>query len=96
MWTAAYIDSWRDLEGAITDMKKNTEVDLDYRNDCWFGFKDVRARLNSMAVDQEFHFICDNRMAEKIGRIVTLNDGEIFNRDTGLGGVVISLRKKRQ
>ena len=58
--------------------------------------KDVRARLNSMAVDQELRFICDNKMAEKIGRIVTLNDGEIFNREIGLDSVVISLRKKRQ
>jgi len=49
-----------------------------------------------MAADQEFRFICDNKMAEKICRIVTLNDGEIFNREIGLDGVVISLRKKRQ
>ena len=75
-------------------MKKNSETDIDYRNDCWFGFKDVRARLNSMAAGQEFRFICDQKMAEKIGRIVTLNDGEIFDRDIGLDGAVISLRKK--
>ena len=54
----------------------------------------MRARLNSMAAGQEFRFICDQKMAEKIGRIVTLNDGEIFDRDIGLDGAVISLRKK--
>ena len=76
--------------------EENTEVGIDYRNDCWFGFKDVRARLNSMAAGQEFHFICDNKMAEKIGRIITLNDGEIVNCDTRLDGVVIFFRKKMQ
>jgi len=47
-----------------------------------------------MAAGQEFRFICDQKMSAKIGRIVTLNDGEIFNRDIGLDGAVISLRKK--
>ncbi len=49
-----------------------------------------------MAAGQEFHFICDNKMAEKIGRIITLNDGEIVNCDTRLDGVVIFFRKKMQ
>jgi len=47
-----------------------------------------------MISGQEFRFICDNAMAEKIGRIVALNDGEIFKRDIRLDGVVISVRKK--
>jgi hypothetical protein len=49
-----------------------------------------------MAAGRESHFICDNKMAEKIGRIFTLNDGEIVNRDNRLDGVVIFFRKKMQ
>ena len=54
----------------------------------------MRARLNNMAAGQEFHFLCLEKMAEKMDRIVGLCGGEIFNRDDRSYGVVISVRKK--
>ena len=75
-------------------MRKRVKIDIDYRKDCWWGFKDVRARLNGMAAGQEFHFLCIEKMAEKMDRVVTLGGGEIFNRDDRSYGVVISVRKK--
>jgi len=46
-----------------------------------------------MTAGQEFYFICDKKMGEKIGRVVILNDGEILSRDIRSDGVVISIRK---
>ncbi|MBW1790794.1 MAG: hypothetical protein JRJ14_00785 [Deltaproteobacteria bacterium] len=54
----------------------------------------MRARLNGMAAGQEFHFLCIEKMAEKMDRVVALGGGEIFNRDDRSYGVVISVRKK--
>ncbi|BCL63264.1 hypothetical protein DGMP_39570 [Desulfomarina profundi] len=54
----------------------------------------MRARLNKMATGEEFHFICDGKMADKIERIILLNGGEISAKDTRSYGVVISIRKK--
>jgi len=54
----------------------------------------VRARLNAMSIGQKFHFICDEKMAAKIERVITLNDGEIIDRDSKSCGIVISIRKK--
>ena len=47
-----------------------------------------------MADAQEFHFLCNDKMAEKMDRIVSLGGGEIFNKDIRSYGVVISIRKK--
>jgi hypothetical protein len=54
----------------------------------------VRARLSSMAAGQEFSFLCIEKMAEKMDRIVGLAGGEIFARDDRSYGVVLSVRKK--
>jgi len=56
----------------------------------------VRARLSSMAAGQEFCFLCIEKMAEKMDRIIALAGGEIFNRDDRSYGVVICVRKKAQ
>lgn len=47
-----------------------------------------------MAAGQEFCFLCIEKMAEKMGRIVARAGGEIFNRDDRSYGVVICVRKK--
>jgi len=54
----------------------------------------VRARLNNMVAGQEFCFICIEKMAEKMDRIVTLAGGDIFNQEDRSYGVVICVRKK--
>ena len=53
----------------------------------------MRARLSSMAAGQEFRFLCIDKMAEKMERIVALAGGEIITRDDRSYGVVISVRK---
>jgi hypothetical protein len=47
-----------------------------------------------MAVGQEFRFLCIEKMAGKMDRIVALGNGEIFERDVRSYGVVIGVRKK--
>lgn len=54
----------------------------------------MRARLGTMAAGQQFHFLCNDKMAEKMDRIVDLAGGEIFDRDDRSYGVVLSVRKK--
>jgi hypothetical protein len=49
-----------------------------------------------MAAGQEFCFLCIERMAEKMNRIVALAGGEIFDRDDRSYGVVICVRKTGQ
>ncbi len=56
----------------------------------------MRARLNNMEAGQEFRFLCIEKMAEKIDRVITLGDGEIYHRDDRSYGVVISVRKKEK
>ena len=53
----------------------------------------MRARLNSMTPGQEYCFLCIDKMAEKMDRIVALAGGEIFDRDDRSYGVVICVRK---
>jgi len=47
-----------------------------------------------MEPGQEFRFLCIEKMAEKMDRLVALNGGEIIDREDRSYGVVISLRKK--
>ncbi len=54
----------------------------------------MRARLERMNTGQEFDFICDEKMAEKIGRIISLNGGEIVTTNPSLIGTVITVRKQ--
>ena len=75
-------------------MRKRVQIEIDYRKDCWWGFKDVRARLDNMATNQEFHFLCVEKMGKKMDRIVSLGGGEIFEKDVRSYGVVLSVRKK--
>jgi len=53
----------------------------------------VRARLDSMNTGQKFQFVCDEKMAEKIGRVISLNGGEIVTTRTTSEGTVITVRK---
>lgn len=55
----------------------------------------MRARLSNMTLGQEFIFICIEKMAEKMDRIVALGGGEIFEKDVRPYGVVISVRKNK-
>ncbi|KPJ97337.1 MAG: hypothetical protein AMJ60_11700 [Desulfobacterales bacterium SG8_35] len=54
----------------------------------------MRARLGSMAAGQQFCFLCIEKMAEKMDRIVAQAGGEIVDRDDRSYGVVICVRKK--
>jgi hypothetical protein len=54
----------------------------------------VRARLDHMAASEEFHFLCNEIMADKMDRVVALAGGEILNKDVREYGVVVSVRKK--
>ncbi len=47
-----------------------------------------------MVAGQEFRFICIEKMAEKMDRIVALGGGKIVDTDFRSYGVVISVRKK--
>ena len=47
-----------------------------------------------MKTGQEFCFICIEKMAEKMDRVVGLADGEISKKETRSYGVVICVRKK--
>jgi hypothetical protein len=47
-----------------------------------------------MAAGKKFRFLCTDKMAEKMDRIVALAGGEIINRDDRSYCVVISVRKK--
>jgi len=47
-----------------------------------------------MTAGQEFHFLCDPKMDEKMDRVVALAGGEITNRDIRSYGVVVSVRKR--
>ena len=66
---------------------------IDYRGDCWKGFKDVRARLRKMAPSHSFTFICDQKVADKIERVVTYADGVITSQEQHNGEYVISVMK---
>jgi hypothetical protein len=46
-----------------------------------------------MKAGDQFHFLCNEKMAEKMERIVALAGGEIFTKDMRSYGVVISVRK---
>jgi len=47
-----------------------------------------------MAAGQEFRFLCIEKMAEKMDRVVALGGGEIIDKDVRSYGVVIGVRKK--
>jgi len=47
-----------------------------------------------MDAGQEFRFLCEKKMAEKMDRVVALGGGEIFDKDIRSYGVVIAVRKK--
>lgn len=47
-----------------------------------------------MAPGQEYRFLCIEKMAEKMDRLVALSGGEIIDRDDRSYGVVIGVRKK--
>jgi len=46
-----------------------------------------------MNTGQEFQFICDEKMAEKIGRIISLNGGEIVTARATSNETVITVLK---
>jgi len=46
-----------------------------------------------MNTGQKFQFVCDEKMAEKIGRVISLNGGEIVTTRTTSEGTVITVRK---
>jgi len=47
-----------------------------------------------MAAGQEFRFLCIEKMAEKMDRVVALGGGEIIDKDDRSYCVVIAVRKK--
>jgi len=49
-----------------------------------------------MTTGQEFCFLCIEKMAEKMARIVAFAGGEISKRDDRSYGVVICVRKKAE
>ena len=71
-------------------MEKN---EIDYRGDCWRGFKDVRARLGNMARGHEFQFICAADMAGKMDRVISINGGVVRSKEQRPDGTVIQVMK---
>jgi len=47
-----------------------------------------------MAPGQVFRFLCIEKMAEKMDRLVDLNGGEIIDKEFRSYGVAIGVRKK--
>ena len=47
-----------------------------------------------MAVGQEYSFLCVEKMAANMDRVVSLAGGEIVSRDDRSYGVVLGVRKK--
>jgi hypothetical protein len=47
-----------------------------------------------MSAGQVFRFLCVEKMAEKMDRVVALAGGEICNKDVRNYGVVISVKKR--
>jgi len=41
----------------------------------------VRARLDNIGAGQEFRFLCEQKMADKMDHVVNLGGGEIFDKD---------------
>ncbi len=41
----------------------------------------MRARLKSMSTGQQYKFICDEKVAGKIERVVTFADGLVKNKE---------------
>lgn len=53
----------------------------------------MRARLGTMRADDEFHFLCNEKMAEQMDKVIALAGGKIFAKDIRSYGVVISVKK---
>lgn len=53
----------------------------------------MRARLDRMDTGDEFQFICDKKMADKMDRVITINGGEMMEKDVRSYGVVIQVKK---
>jgi len=49
-----------------------------------------------MTAGQEFRFLCLEKMAEKMDRLVALGGGKIIDKDVRSYGVVIAVRKKKR
>jgi len=49
-----------------------------------------------MEVGREFHFLCNDKMADKMDRIASLAGGEIVSKDVRSYGVVLCVRKKAE
>ena len=75
-------------------MRKRVRIDIDYRKDCWWGFKDVGKRLKTMNPGEQYSFLCVPKMAEGMDKVVTAGQGEIIGRDERNYGVVLIVRKK--
>ena len=54
----------------------------------------MRARLQKMQRSQEYSFICDDKVAEKIGRVVAFAGGVIQSREKRGNGTVIKVIKE--
>ena len=67
---------------------------LDYRNDCWKGYKDVRLRLKQMAAGKQFSFVVSAKTAERMDRVVMINDGKVVTKQRhDKGDVVYTVEK---
>ena len=53
----------------------------------------MRARLGTMREGDEFHFLCNEKMAEQMDKVIALAGGKIFAKDIRSYGVVISVKK---
>ena len=53
----------------------------------------MRARLQKMSRSQEYSFICDDKVAEKIERVVTFAGGVIKSREKNGNDTVICVMK---
>ena len=67
---------------------------IDYRNDCWTGFKDVSLRLSNLEVGDHFTFICSGEQEAGIIKVIANWNGRIDKRRQESGGIVMTVSKK--
>ena len=67
---------------------------IDYRCDCWTGYKDVSLRLLSLKTGERFTFICSGEQEAGIIKIIAHRNGQIDERRHEDGGIVMTVSKK--
>ena len=67
---------------------------IDYRGDCWTGFKDVSLRLLDLDIGETFSFICSFDQAVKIAKVIDFRKGQIVEKRQESDGIIFTVSKK--